>query len=206
MKHTGRIGLVRHGQTFANVNNVWHGHTDTELTKIGHQQTKDLGRFFKHYMQPDVIYTSPLQRARITAEAIGEQFELSVNQDARLMELHLGDWEGESFESLKVSRNVLEQLVTDPDFTAPNGESQNQVKKRVVAAIEEIVHKHPDQNVVIVAHGVTLGIALSHYIKGDTTFWPDYSKNNTAFSELCLNSNSLLRFNVTEHLNDEETE
>jgi broad specificity phosphatase PhoE len=200
MKHKGRLGLVRHGQTYANIDRVWHGQTDTELTELGHRQARQLGEHFHHYMQPEVIYASPLQRARLTAQAIADRYDIPVHLDPRLMEFHLGDWEGATFKSLQGTDNIIEQLVTNPDFTAPNGESQNLVKKRVVAAIEEIAHKHPEQNIVIVAHGVAIGIALSHFLDDDSTQWPKYSKSNTAFSELCLNTGQLLSYNKTDHL------
>lgn len=200
MKHNGRIGLVRHGQTSANIDQVWHGHTDTKLTDLGHSQAKKLGKHFHNYMQPDVIYSSPLQRAKITAQSIADNHKIEVTLEPRLMEFNLGDWEGESFESLQNNGKIIDQLIANPDFTAPNGESQNLVKKRVVAAIEEIIHKHPDQNIVLVAHGITLAIALSHYLENDTTQWPQYSKANTAFSELCLNTNTLISYNKTDHL------
>ena len=200
MKHHGRLGLVRHGQTHANVDKVWHGRTDTELTELGRQQADQLGEHFHQYMQPDIIVASPLQRARLTAQAIADRFDIPVRLDPRLMEFDLGDWEGATFQSLQDSRNIMEQLVVNPDFTAPNGESQNLVKRRMVAAIEELSHQHAHQNIVIVAHGVSIGIALSHFLDGDTTQWPKYSKHNTAFSELCLNSNTLLSYNKTDHL------
>ncbi|NHN38003.1 histidine phosphatase family protein [Pseudomaricurvus alcaniphilus] len=200
VKHKGRIGLVRHGQTYANIDRVWHGFTDTELTEQGHDQARRLGEHFHNYMRPDVIYASPLQRARITAQSIGDKFQVPVILDARLKEFNLGDWEGQSFESLTEGEDILAQLVSNPDFTAPQGESQNLVRKRIVAAIDEIVHKHPQDNIVIVAHGVAIAIALSHFIDGDTRQWPNYSKSNTAFSELCLNTNKLLSYNLTDHL------
>ena len=200
MKHTGRVGLVRHGQTRANIDQVWHGRTDTELTELGLKQADKLGKHFHHYMTPEVIYASPLQRARLTAQAIADRFSIPVQLDPRLMEFDLGDWEGETYESLQASRGILKKLVTEPDFTAPNGESQNLVRKRVVEAIEDITHKHPEENIVIVAHGVAIGIALSHFLENDTTSWPSYSKDNTAFSELCLNTRTLLSYNKTDHL------
>ena len=204
MNKRTRLGLVRHGQTYANIEHVWHGQTDTALTEQGQRQARLLGRHFHHYMQPEVVYASPLQRARLTAEAIAGQFGIPVRLDPRLMEFNLGDWEGATFESLRGAGNVMEQLVRNPDFTAPNGESQNLVKKRMVEAIEEIIHRHPQQNIVIVAHGVSIGIALSHLIDEDTTLWPKYSKANTAFSELCLNTRTLLSYNRTEHLESGE--
>ncbi len=200
MKKQTRLGLVRHGQTRANIDQVWHGHTDTALTELGQKQARMLGRHFHRYMQPEVIYASPLQRAWLTAEAVGTQFGIPVQLDSRLMEFNLGDWEGATFESLRGAGDIMEQLVRNPDFSPPNGESQNLVKKRMVEAIEEITGRHPQQNIVIVAHGVSIGIALSHLIHADTTLWPRYSKANTAFSELCLDTGTLLSYNKTDHL------
>ena len=199
---TGRLCFVRHGQTFANIDKVWHGQTDTELTAEGYEQTRRLGAYFPQYLRADVIYTSPLQRARITAEAIASVFNLTVIHDPRLMEFDLGDWEGKRFADLVTEGDVLEQIIHNPDFTAPNGESQNIVKQRIVAAVDEIAAKHPNDNVIIVAHGVTISIALAHYLDGNTTLWPKYGKHNTAFTEICLRTKQLLSFNKTDHLNE----
>ena len=200
IKHTGRIALVRHGQTFANIGDYWHGQTDTELTETGYLQIEKLGNHFHHYMKPDVIYASPLQRARLTADSITNQFSLSINLDPRLMELHLGDWEGGSFDTIDAPRETIERLVSDANFVVPNGESQEMVRQRFVQATEEIVLKHKNQNIVIVAHGIAIGITIAHYLEGVTTSWPKYSHDNTAFSEICLNTKTLLKHNITEHL------
>lgn len=197
-----KLGFVRHGETSANIDKVWHGHTDTALTERGLLQARQLGEFFPNYMVPDVIYTSPLQRARITAESIAGKFNLDVIPDPRLMEFSLGDWEGVAFDQLTGDSGVFSQLETNPDFSAPGGESQRMVQTRMVEAIEEITERHSGNRVVIVAHGVSIAIALAHYLEGDTTRWLKYSKHNTSFSELCLNSRKLLSFNRTDHLAD----
>jgi broad specificity phosphatase PhoE len=69
----------------------------------------------------------------------------------------------------------------------------------MVAAIEDILARHRDQNVVLVSHGVALAIALSHYLHQDTTRWLDYSHRNTAYSEFCPLEKKLLSFNSTDH-------
>ena len=74
------------------------------------------------------------------------------------------------------------------------------VRNRMVAAIDEIIHRHPDQNVVLVSHGTALGIAIAHYLHDDTTRWLDYIKHNTAVTELNLVEKQLIFFNRTEHL------
>jgi broad specificity phosphatase PhoE len=93
-------------------------------------------------------------------------------------------------------------LIRDPHFEAPGGESQLLVKDRMVEAIEEIYHNNQGKNIVLVSHGVAIAVAFAHYLHGDTTRWVDYTTHNTAISELCLKSSELLSFNDTEHLGD----
>jgi len=193
-----RLVFVRHAQSYANIDKVWHGQTDTELTEKGYGQTELLGAGFHSFMSPDVIYASPLQRTRHTAQAIADQHRLELHLDPRLMEFDLGDWEGIRFADLRDKMS----LIHDPNFEAPGGESQLLVKNRMVEAVEEIYHNNQGKNVVLVSHGVAMAVAFAHYLHGDTTRWVEYTTHNTAISELCLNSSELLSFNDTEHLGD----
>ncbi|GAB3098841.1 histidine phosphatase family protein [Aestuariicella hydrocarbonica] len=195
-----RLAFVRHAETFANVRRVWHGQTDTALTPRGQEQAAYLGKSFHQFMQPDIIIASPLQRTRHTAQAIADQHQLPVQLDPRLMEFHLGDWEDTSFDDLQEKMGVAARLKDEPDFTPPNGDSQNSVRQRMVEAIEDILQQYAGANVVVVSHGVAIAIALAHYLHSDTTQWLNYSMNNTGISELCLRSKSLPVFNHTEHL------
>ena len=199
MDKKGRLIVVRHGQTPANIEGVWHGSTDTPLSDLGRQQVKWLGTHFKQVMVPDVIYASPLQRAHLTALGIAGSQGLEVQLDPRLQEFCLGDWEGVRFEDIVQIHDPEKRLNHDPDFAPPGGESQRIVQKRMVSAIEEIIQRHADENVVLVSHGVALGIALAHYLHQDTTQWMNYSHNNTAISELCPIEKKLLFFNKTDH-------
>jgi broad specificity phosphatase PhoE len=192
--------MVRHGQTRANIDKVWHGTTDTVLTDVGREQARRLGDYFHRIATPDVIYASPLQRARDTALAIAERHQLEPNFDERLMEFSLGEWEGIKFDDIEILHGATGELYGNPDFAAPGGESQRMVRNRMVAAIDEIIHRHPDQNVVLVSHGTALGIAIAHYLHDDTTRWLDYIKHNTAVTELNLVEKQLIFFNRTEHL------
>lgn len=200
MSRKSRLILVRHGQTPANLSRVWHGSTDTPLTELGHWQASKLGAHFPNIMDANVIYASPLQRASNTAQAIASTLNLDVNHDPRLQEFSLGEWEGFAFEDISNHHDPEGRLYSDPDFSAPGGESQRMVRKRVVEAIEEIIAANAGNNIVIVSHGVALGIALSHYLHRDTTRWMEYSHHNTAYSEFCPLDKKLLYFNRTDHL------
>ncbi len=197
--------MVRHGQTAANIEGLWHGSTDTPLTELGQDQARKLGAYFHNIMKPDVIYASPLQRARHTAQAIADSHDLDVQLDPRLQEFGLGDWEGFKFEDISLSHDKEGRLYSDPDFAPPNGESQHLVRQRVVEAIEELIACHPDQNVVLVSHGVALGIALSHYLHQTPTQWLNYTHRNTAYTELCPVNKTLLMFNKTDHYTPESS-
>lgn len=201
-----RLVFVRHAQTHANVQRVWHGQTDTELTETGHLQAARLGQHFHQIMQPDVIVASPLLRTRLTAQAIADAHNLPVALDPRLMEFHLGDWENTSFDDLQGKMAVAARLRDEPDFTPPNGESQNMVRQRMVEAVEDIIQEHAGAQVAIVSHGVAIAVTLAHYLVDDTTKWLQYNMNNTGITELCLATRSLPSFNLTPHLQEVEAE
>lgn len=203
MSRKGRLIMVRHGQTHANIDRVWHGSTDTPLTELGQRQAGKLAAHFGKVMTPDVIYASPLQRAHHTAKAIADVHGLDVNLDPRLQEFGLGEWEGVQFEDINRYHDPEDRLMSDPHFAPPGGDSQHAVKKRMVEAIEEILHRHPDENVVLVSHGVALGIAISHYLHDDTTRWMQYGHRNTAYTELCPLEKKLIVFNQTDHYEED---
>ncbi len=202
-RRKGRLIMIRHGQTAANIDKVWHGITDTPLTELGHHQARRLGDYFSNVMAPHAVYASPLQRARDTAEAIACRFGLEVQTDPRLQEFSLGDWEGVRFESIVRELDTENRLHLDPDFTVPNGDSQTLVKERMVEALEEIVQRHSDENVVVVSHGVAMAIAFCHYLHNDTTRWMQYAKHNTAYSEFCPLRRELVLFNCIDHLRED---
>lgn len=201
MQNEGRLLLVRHGETSANINRVWHGHTDTPLTDLGEEQTVKLGRYFHHYMpQVDVIYASPLQRARNTAQQIATAFGHSLNLDERLMEFGVGDWEGKSFDELNGELDFFGRMMTDEHHRAPAGESRFEVTQRFVAAVEEFRGNHQGENIVVVAHGMAISFALAHWVDNDSAAWLNYRVNNTAVTEIDLNNGNIQFLDRRDHL------
>ncbi len=198
---TGKLLLVRHGQTQANIDQVWHGHTDTPLTELGQRQAQRLGAHFHHYLSDiDAIYASPLQRARITAEQIAAVSGISLTLDPRLIEQGVGDWEGRSFKELRDELGFFSGLMRDQHHSAPGGESRHQVTTRFVTAVEEFQRNHPGQNIVVVAHGVAIAFALAHWVNGDTARWVDYRLRNTAVTALDRHAGTLEYINRSDHL------
>jgi len=195
-----KITFIRHGETIANVEKIWHGHIDTELTQLGLHQTLQLGKYFKPAPAPTAIYSSPLKRAYQTAQAIDLHHGVGIRVDDRLKEFHLGDWEGLAYSELEHRMDVVQKLKSDPIFAAPNGESQHHVKQRMVETVSEITLSHEGEHVFIVSHGVAIAITLAHYLHDDTTYWPNYIPDNTGISEFLPATRELVSFNDVPHL------
>lgn len=203
MGQNGRLLLVRHGQTAANVEQVWHGHTDTPLTPLGHEQAEKLGAFFHNYL-PDIhaVYSSPLQRARHTAQRIAEAGEHPIYTDHRLMEFGAGEFEGKSFDELRNDHDFIDRVVKDEHHRAPGGESRAEVTDRFVEAVDEIRGRHLGENIVVVAHGLAIAFALSHWIDRDRSKWLNYRLSNTSVTEICPIQAELFYFDKVDHLDD----
>lgn len=195
-----RLLLVRHGQTTANIDKVWHGSTDTPLTEQGEQQRHLLAAHFSKYMEkPDYIITSPLQRARLTAEAIAGNHDLPVAHSTDLQEHCLGEWEGYGFHKLVGELDYFTAMNGDEHYRTPGGESRHDVATRMVNTIEQ-AWQHEAQNVVVVAHSLAFSFALAHFVTGDTINWPEFMMDNTAVTELDVAAGKVVKFNQTEHL------
>lgn len=197
-----KMCLVRHGETYANIQKVWHGSTDTQLTDNGHKQRQLLGQYFSNYMdKPDLVIASPLQRATLTAESIAHQYDLDVVSEERIKEHCVGDWEGYEFTKLHHEFDVFKSIQSDADYRTPGGESRREVTQRVVAVVEE-AWELDAQNIVLVAHGLAWSYALLHFFGTSTTSINDFHMDNTAVTEIDLARGEIINFNQTRHLDE----
>ena len=195
------LTLVRHGQTSANIDGVWHGSTNTPLTEHGHDQASAVAAFIEANYQPVCsVYASPLDRAHQTAERIAGRLGLVPQLDSGLREYDLGDWEGMSFDTLYHDKKLFDNMRADPDYRPHGGESPKQVGDRLVESLRRIVARHPGERVVVVSHGGALSIAFGILLDDDYSSWNRMMKN-CAISELVLDPQpELVSFNRTEHL------
>ena len=92
---TTRIVLVRHGETEFNAEGRLQGQTDIPLSAVGIAQAEAVGPVIAG-MNPVAIVSSPLMRARVTAETIGRVAGVEVGVDERLKEVDVGQWAGQT--------------------------------------------------------------------------------------------------------------
>ena len=94
-----KLYLVRHGETDGNVQQWYQGSTDVPLNARGIAQAKCLSQFLKQ-VHFDGIYSSTLQRARLTAELVAKPHGLQVHAYDELREINFGVWEGHTYKEI----------------------------------------------------------------------------------------------------------
>ena len=151
------LWLVRHGQTDWNVEARYQGQTDVPLNAAGVGQAQSLAAELTG-MHFDAVYSSPLQRARLTAEIIAAGLFLPVQTDERLLEIHQGQWEGEIYYDLLVRfPDEMRARREDPyRFRPPEGESAAEVAARAAKAADDIYRLYRHGRVLVVSHALTL--------------------------------------------------
>jgi probable phosphoglycerate mutase len=159
--------LVRHGQTaayrpgepFALVD----GQGDPPLTELGHWQAEQVA--LRLAPTPiDAVYVTTLRRTAQTAAPLLARLGVEAIVEADLREIHLGEWEGGVFREKVANRDpaFLEVERTGDWGAIPGAETFEQLRTRVVAAIERIHAGHPGRRIVAVSHGGAIGAALAH--------------------------------------------
>ena len=146
--------FVRHGETDWNrVRRIQGGSSNTELNERGRQQAESLAlRLRQETIQ--AIYSSPLQRALDTAQAIADYHQLLVEIEPSLKEIEVGELEGVSI--TEVGKQLSQLLTThsqDEELPKiPGGESLTGVQQRVWSTIQRLVDRHRDGVLIVVSH------------------------------------------------------
>ncbi len=199
------IHFIRHGQTQWNVEGRLQGVQDIPLSHKGHLQAKQLGDRMRQW-PIDVIISSPLQRARNTAQMLGDSFV--TMHDVR--EIELGQWEGLTLKELFEQNPSLAQY-SDKDVTnrrAPGGESYEDVLKRAKAALETIVATHSEAaHIVVVSHGGFIKSLITDILNMDLAYRKRLSIGNTSITTIKKHPThyELVRHNDTAHLENYQT-
>jgi len=151
--------LIRHGETDWNREARWQGQSDVPLNSTGIRQAQVAAEGLRG-TRLEAIYTSDLQRARQTAEAVAAATGAYVRQDRRLREIGLGDWEGMTFDEIhRRDGGALDLFRGDPvNSRAPGGESVPEVRRRVLTCLQDILRAFPRGSVAVVSHGLALAV------------------------------------------------
>ena len=148
-----RMLLVRHGQTALSAGRRYSGRGNPPLTPTGLAQAAAIADRLATTTGIAAVLTSPLGRARQTADAIGTRTGAPVTELADLTETDFGTWEGLTFaEAATRDPDLHRAWLADPSRPAPGGESFDAVHDRVARAAERITAEYGGSTVVVVSH------------------------------------------------------
>lgn len=166
------VYLLRHGETAYNADgNRYCGRTDIELTDKGIEQAASVCARLKN-VRLDAVYSSPLIRARKTAE-LASGWE-KVQTDQRLIEVDFGHWEKKRREEFEAEDpRSWAAWSRDPEHARAGntGETGGEVVKRLDSFFTEMLTRHAGQTILVAGHNGTnrlymahkLGMPLSNY-------------------------------------------
>lgn len=160
-----KIYLTRHGETKWNVEGRLQGSKDSPLTKKGIEDAKALGHRLSK-VDLDVIYSSTSPRAMITAEIIRGKRNIKIIQMDALKEMDTGDWQGRTLKEIEKNHpQEYHNYWNSPHLyrAANGGEKFNQVQRRAIAVIKDIINEKRYQSILIISHGVTLKSIITYY-------------------------------------------
>lgn len=202
---TVELILVRHGETKWNNIGKFQGSKDIKLNNKGIKQAESLAKRLSE-LKLDKIYSSDLKRAYKTANTVAKKHQLAVEEIAELQEVDFGGWEGLGFDEIKEKFDfTLEDWLRAPvDTKVPEGESLLDIKERVVPAFKEILARHEDEKILIVAHGGVNKVLLSHLLNMPLKNCWNLEQDNTAVNKVNFYQShiSLRLLNCTAHLKD----
>ena len=146
--------FLRHGQAKNNTERRLAGRTPgIPLTENGIDQAQKIATFVEH-MNVSTIYSSPIDRAKHTAEIVGQHNSLDVSLDDRLIELDMGKFTGMKYDEIFSSHgNVFLKFYQGEIEIAHNGvETFEEVKRRILSMVDHVRTEHPGENVLLVTH------------------------------------------------------
>ncbi|WP_447973678.1 histidine phosphatase family protein [Nitrospira sp. Kam-Ns4a] len=154
--------LVRHGETDWNRSGQIMGERPVPLNETGERQARRLAGHVAG-LAIRALCSSPVARARQTAEILAARLHLPVTEDRGLTEIGLGEWEGLFWRDLpdEITRR---NLYAAPEETCPpGGETLRAVQERAVAAVERVLAREPDGPILCVSHADVVRAIVAHY-------------------------------------------
>ena len=184
--------LIRHGKTAGGEVKRYHGSIDVPLSDEGEAQMQATAAYLRQRLEGSAasqrmsylrdihgggeappgpaglrqVYCSDLSRAIKSAEYVAAPFGLQPVIVPQLRERSFGIWEGMSFIEIKDRYpEEFEAWAGDPlRFSPPGGENTLEVRDRAIAALDEILSRHPGQEIAVVAHGGVNRVILCHVL------------------------------------------
>ncbi len=166
--------VLRHGRTAWNATGRFQGQADIDLDERGLAQADRAAEVLAE-LAPAAIFSSDLSRARQTAAPLAARCGLEVQTDKRLREIHVGSWEGFTYDQVLAELDVdlrRAYLAGEDVRRSPTGETVAEVADRAAAALDEIGRRAADgSTVVVVMHGTAARAGLCRLLGFPDETW-----------------------------------
>jgi len=206
--HETWLLLVRHGATANNrarPPRLQGRRTDPALSEEGRNQADRLARFLSDWPVRDV-YTSPLIRARQTAEAIAGPHGLEVQVVDELIEVDVGAWEGRPWDEIAESDPEAYRLFMTDAGVHPylGGENLATVRDRAVPAFQRLMEENVGRTIAAVAHNVVNRTYLAEVLRVPLAGYRWIPQDNCGLTVLRFRrgETKLVTLNAVFHLED----
>ena len=153
-----RLLLIRHGESEGNAELRLQGQGEYPLTERGLEQSRLLAERLRR-LPLAALYSSPIRRARLTADVIGEATGLKVTELPGVEEYDFGELSGMFFRELVEKHpGIVQQYLQGPDYPYfPGAEGRDAFRRRVCDAFWGVVERHAGASVAVVTHGGPIG-------------------------------------------------
>lgn len=181
-----RVIFIRPGETDWNSDNRWQGWVAIPLNDHGRKQVERLANYVRH-IGMSALYTSDLRRAAETAAILVAKLGFAPVLDKRLRERDIGQWQGLTPKEMEMwYPEEYEAFIGDPEnFRVPDGESRHDVKKRMLAAFNDILQQDRGETVGIISHTTAIHSLLGELIPGG--FARNVAVSNTSVTTIRRN-------------------
>ncbi len=160
MSNPARLLLARHGQTEWHSDNRYVSRTDIGLTETGREQARTLARRAERE-KVNLVLSSPLGRALLTAKPAAAACNLEPETDERLRELDFGEWEGRTLAEIREEDpESVRRFEESAEHGFPGGEPLHEGADRVLKVFACLSRSHAGETVLVVAHNTLLRLAL----------------------------------------------
>ena len=202
--------LVRHGECRGNIEELFRGRVDFPLNETGSRQAEEVGEALRSF-QPKAVFTSPLLRAKSTAEVIAARSSIPLIIDEGLNNTCLGVWEGRPKKEIATQHPEEWKLwLENPEALSIEGaESMDNVMIRSRECLDRIVKEYEGKTVAVVTHRTVIKPLLAGCLGICSPYFWKIHMDTAAYSVLHfdnLHGYSLFSLNRTDHLSSFTTE
>lgn len=176
--------LMRHGETAWNREGRVMGRHPVELNELGRSQVEAAARAAQA-IKPDLIVSSPLVRARQSAEILSAGLGgIEIVEEPRISEVLYGRWEGMAYNELVGDEEYLNYRKSPLENRTPGGETIAEVQTRGVEAVMHMVGQHRDRRILFVSHGDIIRTVICYFMKLDLKHFHRLRIDNATFSAI----------------------